>query len=326
MSASSVPLLVAPTLEPRPWGTRRLHTLLGVPAGPDERVGEAWLVGPDSVVADGEHRGRRLDELAAAGGAGFVGSRPAERHGSRMPLLVKLLDADEPLSVQVHPDDAAARRLAPDRRDLGKAEAWIVLEARPGSVVWWGFERTVDAATLRAAAERGAVAPLLRRLEPTAGDVVVNEPGTVHALGAGLLVYELQQASDLTFRLDDHGRVGADGRPRTLHVDEALAVARLEPGGEPAPTPERVGEGRVRLATSPSFAMERWSVGGAAPDVQEHEVGADSLEVWTVLDGEATLDHASGSLRLPRYGSVVLPASAGRVAWRGRGSLVRGTA
>jgi mannose-6-phosphate isomerase len=333
------PLLVAPVLVPRPWGGSRLADLLdahlagradraSVPGGERARepIGEAWLVGPDSLVVGGPEAGARLDDVAARGGEAFVGSRPFARHGGRMPLLVKLLDAAEPLSVQVHPDDEGARRLAPDRHELGKTEAWLVLEAAPGSVVWWGFERPVDAEELRAAAVRGEVVPLLRRLEAAHGDVVVNEAGTVHAMGAGLLVYELQQASDLTFRLDDHGRLGPDGRPRQLHVEEAVAVPPLEPGERPAPAPEELGPGRTLLATTSAFTMERLTVGGPAPAETTIRVEDDTLEVWTVLDGAATLRGPEGSVVLGRYASAVLPAGLGAVALLGDATLIRGFA
>lgn len=314
------PLVLAPTLVARPWGGRRLAPLLGL-AAPADAVGEAWLVGPDSVVADGV----RLDDLAAAHGAAFVGDVPMRRHGARMPLLVKLLDAAEPLSVQVHPDDAYAARFEAASGHLGKTEAWLVLAAEPGASVAWGFARRVSAAEVRAAAADGSLTRLLHERRVAAGDVVVNEAGVVHAIGAGVLVYEVQQASDLTYRLDDYGRRDAHGRLRDLHLDQALAVAHLDAAGDPARI-ERLDDGRDLLACTSAFRLERWRPGSVDGATAAGRVEPRSLEVWTLLAGGAELRWDGGRRALHAYQSVVLPASLGAYAWSGQAELVRATA
>lgn len=314
-----------PRLVERPWGGERLASLLGLERAPGAPVGEAWLAGPDSVVADGPARGATLESLANRFGAPFVGTAPAARYGDRLPLLLKLLDAAEPLSVQVHPDDAYALREEAASGHLGKDEAWLILAAEPGASVLWGWERAVSAEEVRRSAPGGDLLSLLRHLPVAPGDVVVNEAGVVHAVGAGVLLFEIQQASDLTYRLYDHGRVGADGRPRTLHLDRALAVARLAPGDRPAPAPRPLAPGRTLLARTESFALERWSVGGAVPEVQAWRVDERSLEAWTVLAGEAELVVGGRSLALGPFETVVVPASVGDASWRGRADLVRTT-
>ncbi len=283
-------------------------------------MGEAWLSGPGSRVAGGPYAGRRLEELAAERGAAFVGDVPFARYGGRMPLLVKLLDAAEPLSVQVHPDDAYARREEAASGDLGKTEAWWVLDAAPAAEVLWGFRRPVSRDEVARAVDDGTLLDVLERLPARAGDVIVNPAGTVHALGAGLLVYEVQQASDLTYRLYDHGRVGPDGRPRTLHVARALDVARLRPGDTPAPPPRTTGRGRTELARTHAFVLEGLE-GALEPTWQ---VGRDSLDVLTHLGGEPVdLVVAGDPVRVDPWSTVVIPADAGEVGVRGAAVLAR---
>jgi mannose-6-phosphate isomerase len=319
------------TLRRRPWGGGRLAELW--PVGTAEReegagpFGEAWLAGPESGIAAGPAAGATLAALTARHGPDLVGTVPFARYGARFPLLVKLLDAAEPLSLQVHPDDAYALREEAASGHLGKTEAWWVLEAAQGAQVWWGFRRHTDRREVEAAVAAGALAELLRVLPVAAGDVVVNPAGTVHALGAGLTVYEVQQASDLTYRLDDHGRLGADGRPRTLHVERALDVADWAPGAAPAPQPQGAGRGRSELARTEAFALERiaplgrdgaaWTVGGGSFDLLTHlptgdDPGRAGRLVWT----EGEVDVRPGA-------SWLLPAGLGDVRLEGGGPYAR---
>jgi mannose-6-phosphate isomerase len=321
VSGIDAPLPLVPELRARPWGGDRLRAWCPSAAAPaGSPVGEAWLAGPGSRIATGPWRGRTLAEVAAALGPAFVGTAPFARHGARMPLLVKLLDAHEPLSIQVHPDDAHALRVAGAGGDLGKTEAWWVLASEPGAHVWWGFVRPVARAAVEAAIAEGTIEALLRRLEVVPGDVVVVPAGTVHALGGGVLAYEVQQASDLTYRLHDHGRVGEDGRPRALHVAQGLDVASLRPGASVAPPPRPVAAGRTELARTHAFVLERVVAdAGATWNVDE-----GSLEVLTHLGGEPVeVRVGSGRRALARGESLALAAGCGRVEAVGNGVLAR---
>jgi len=327
-------------LRRRPWGGERLASRWSpdqVDAEPgDEPFGEAWLAGPstrvsaDASFADAAIVGRELASLAREYGVALLGTAPWARYGDRFPLLVKLLDAAQPLSLQVHPDDAYALRHESASGHLGKTEAWWVLEARPGATVWWGFSRPVARAEVQRAGESGDWAGLLRELPVAGGDVVVNPAGTVHALGAELTVYEVQQASDLTYRLHDHGRVGADGRPRRLHLDQALAVARLAPGSAPAPAPVARAAGRTELAKTHAFVLE--AIDPRAPGIGSEGVGWDvgpgSFELLTNLAaprvaGATTLHWRDGAAALAPGATWLLPAGLGPVRLTGTAGCAR---
>lgn len=330
------PFPLRPELRRRPWGGERLVALW--PGAAAERepgigpFGEAWLAGPGSRVAAGPRAGATLDDLAADLGPALLGTSPHARYGARFPLLAKVLDAAEPLSLQVHPDDAYALRHEAASGHLGKTEAWWVLEAAAGATLWWGFARPTERAEVERAAATGSLAALLRRLPATPGDVVVNPAGTVHGLGAGVTVFEIQQASDLTYRLDDHGRVGPDGRPRELHLARGLEVADLEPGGRPAPPPRPSGEGRVEVARTHAFVLEsvrppaRTSTGPR--ECALWSVGAGSCELLTHLP--ASVDTAPGRLvwsggeaTLAAHTTWLLPAGLGEVELMGGGPYAR---
>jgi len=210
-----------PQFKPRVWGGRRLAERFGLDAS--EPIGEAWMVFDENRIASGPYAGRVLAEVLPRLGEAFLGRAVVERYGHRLPLLVKFLDTADWLSVQVHPDDAYARSHEAESGWLGKAEAWVVLEAEPDARVIYGVKRPVTREELRAAAQDGTILELLNFVPVQQGDVIYVPPGTIHALGPGLLVYEVSQRSDLTYRLYDYGR------GRELHLDRALDVARLEP-------------------------------------------------------------------------------------------------
>lgn len=257
------PLRFVPILRSYLWGGRRLVDLFGKGDAGQAVVAESWEIcdrGDDqSIVAYGPLAGRTLGEIAR--------EFPGELYGdlappTRFPLLFKFLDARQPLSVQVHPNDAQAARLDPP--DLGKTEAWVVLAAEPGSVIYAGLKRGFDRAALAREVARGTTELCLHRIEPRVGDCIFLPAGTVHALGAGLVVAEIQQASDTTYRLFDWNRVGPDGKPRALHVDEALAVIDDRLGPVEPQRPQPTGEpGVERLVACDKFTLERRTLGGS---------------------------------------------------------------
>jgi mannose-6-phosphate isomerase len=223
------PLRFEPVLQRYLWGGRRLGELFGKPIGPETDYAESWeLVDRDpeqSRVTAGPFTGHTLRELLQDFPREMLG-----RHAPlpRFPLLVKLLDAAQLLSVQVHPNDAQAARMTPP--DLGKTEVWHVLAAQPGSKLYAGLKQGIDRAQLEAALRVGQVEPCLHAIEPQVGDTIFIPPGTVHALGAGVVIAEFQQSSNVTLRLFDWNRVGADGQPRPLHIEAALPIIDYSSG------------------------------------------------------------------------------------------------
>ena len=223
------PIFFAPVMVERVWGGNTLARQFGkeIPAG--KTIGESWELcdraDAQSVVCAGKFSGRTLHSMLAEFTGEILGHLP---HTGRFPLLVKFVDAGDALSVQVHPDDNGAKILG----DLGKSECWIVLNAAPGAQIVRGLKAGISRAQFAAAVSENRVDGVVHAFEPKAGDVVALPAGTVHAIGKGLLVAEIQQNSDITFRIWDYNRLGLDGKPRQLHAREALDAIRFDAPGD----------------------------------------------------------------------------------------------
>ena len=302
------PLLLTPMYRRYLWGGRRFATSLGRPLPPGDDFAESWELvdrGTDqSLVAAGPLAGTTLGELVRTRGHELLG-----RHAPRsvFPLLFKFLDACRDLSVQVHPDDTRAARLSPP--DLGKTEAWYVIDAAAGSRIYAGLRAGVDQTSLAAALRAGRCEDVMHSFEPRAGDCVFIPAGTVHAIGAGLVVAEIQESSDVTYRLYDWNRTGADGKPRPLHVEAGLeAVTQFGPVSPVASAPITDGGTSIRrLVTCDYFLFDEirpvgdWTVGGD-----------DTCHFLAVLSGEVRLDPRWQLPPLTRGMCVLLPAAIGR--------------
>jgi mannose-6-phosphate isomerase len=302
------PLRFEPILKELVWGGRRLATLLGKPLGNSLHYAESWEIadhGSDvSRVADGALQGTSLRDLVRARQEALLG--PAVGSRDQFPLLVKFLDAHQVLSVQVHPDDDRGRRLAADN---GKTEAWVILHVEPGSLIYAGLKPGVTRHDLADAIRTGAVEPLLHRFEPRPGDCILIPAGTVHAIGAGIVLVEIQQMSDATFRIHDWGRTGTDGKPRLLHPEQALESTDFGAGPvDPVQSrPEPISGGsRERLVRCPYFALDRLRLDDTAA------VGsADRFTILIGLEGVVGLRHSGGTARLRRGETLLLPAALG---------------
>lgn len=237
--------------------------------------------------------------------------RPREllgRHAgiSQFPLLIKFLDACDRLSVQVHPDDIQAPRYAQGER--GKTEAWVILAARPESCVYAGLQPGVDEAILRRAVAQGTVEQCLNRVPVAAGDCLFIPAGTVHAIGEGILLAEVQQASDLTFRLFDWNRLGSDGQPRPLHVHQALECVdfRRGPVNRITPTIDRTaGPACEEMVKCPYFTIRRHRV---VEPLLIHD--DERCHILIGLGGSLTCQGGEGSQRVSVGEAVLVPASA----------------
>ncbi|MBX3145074.1 MAG: class I mannose-6-phosphate isomerase [Trueperaceae bacterium] len=319
-------LRVAPTFHQRIWGADRLWEFHGAtpPARPADGhvpIGESWLLDPASTVASGPHAGERFSDLAARFGADLVGTVSAARYGARLPLLAKFLDTSQALSIQVHPNDAQALAFEPTSGHLGKAEAWYLLEVDQGASLVWGFARGVSADEVRRGAEDGSLLGMLNHVTVSAGDIVVNPAGLVHAVGAGMLLFEIQQASDITYRLYDFGRAGPDGKPRELHLDKALAVSSFSPSGTPPPAPARVPGQWVDLVEMEQFSLQRLELLPGA--VYRQATSELSMELLVVSAGSATVSAGDQVEHLNRGDALLLPATLGTYELRGSGETLR---
>jgi len=262
--ALTEPLRFERRLLEKVWGGRALERCLGFALSPDVPVGETWEVvdrgEASSVVAEGEHAGRTLHELMRDHGPDLLGAAPSGT-GGRFPLLVKYIDASRDLSVQVHPDDETARRLGGGAE--GKTEAWYVVDVAEGGRLYAGLrpEVTLEEFTKIAAGPEVEGALLEWSVRP--GDCLLVPGGTVHAIGAGVTILEVQQNSDTTYRLYDWGRLGLDGKPRDTHVDRALPCIRF--GAEPRPpAAPRWEETSSTLRTAPLARSEYFEMTGLA--------------------------------------------------------------
>jgi mannose-6-phosphate isomerase len=305
------PLQFHPLLRRLIWGGRRLGTLLGKPIGEGSDYAESWEISDyrdwTSVVSQGPLAGVTLRELVQTRGEEILGPRLAGL--GWFPLLVKFIDAREVLSVQVHPSDEQAARLSGDR---GKTEAWVVMHAEPGSLIYAGLRPGVGPADLKEAVARGSVAPLLHAFEPRAGDCILIEAGTVHAIGAGVVLAEIQQTSDATYRIDDWGRKGPDGRPRPLHLDQALQVIDFSRGPVDPLVPHAVPRdfGSIEmLAQSRYFAFERLSLKATACVGSHH-----GFTILIGLGGRSCVIHNERDLLLGYGSTMLLPAALGPVS------------
>lgn len=303
------PLRFEPIYKRLIWGGRRLEQVLGRWLGDGSDFAESWELADhqDSVsrVSGGPFDGQSLRDLIREQGDRLLGVGLTSG-STQFPLLIKFLDAQQNLSVQVHPDDTLARKLLDDN---GKTEAWVVMHAEPGSLIYAGLKPGVDRELFLKAVHAGSVEPLLHRFPARSGDCIYLPAGTVHALGAGVMVAEVQQMSNATFRIDDWGRVGPDGQPRPLHIEEALAAINFEAGPvHPIrPVASATGGGvRERLVSCPHFVLERLRLAGPT------RLGrTDRFTLLIGLAGSAQVRSNNGELVLNHGQTILLPADTG---------------
>lgn len=304
------PLIFEPILKPKIWGGRNLEALTGKRLPDGAKIGESWEVADleedQSIVARGPARGRTLSELTRQWGADLIGG--ASLFEGRFPLLIKFLDAQEALSVQVHPDEAMARRLG--GRVRIKNEAWYVIDAEHDGFIYRGVRKGVDAEALKRAIDEQRVETVLNRLSVRAGHCYYLPSGTIHALGAGVVVAEVQTPSDTTYRVYDWGRIDpSTGRPRDLHLQEALQCVSYDTKPIEGERAEHVGgvwTTVTRLVRCESFVIERVRMMEGAEQAIPHQ----ELVIWIVLEGRGSITcDAPGSPVTFNVGdTVVIPA------------------
>ncbi len=314
------PLRFEPIYQYRLWGGGRLADLLSAPLPSDGPIGEAWVLSDrddhPSQVASGPQKGRTIGQLLEQSPEQLLG-KLAQRC-RRFPLLLKFLDARDMLSVQVHPSDRQTNYLPAG--ETGKTEAWVVLEAGTESCIYAGLKPGTTGDDLRRAIANGAVADHLVCFTPKPGDGVFLPAGTVHALGGDVVVFEVQQNSDVTFRLYDWDHVDAKtGEPRALQVDQALACIDFAQGavGPVVPVVEEAQPVlRERLFLCEHFGL--WRLRGESP----FTVGAAGVpRVLVCIVGDGQLEHGGATYAVGKGDVLLLPAVVGTCAFRPRGAV-----
>jgi mannose-6-phosphate isomerase len=297
------PLLMQPRFDPRPWGTLDL-----APIYPNhrftEKIGESWLSGDESKVANGPLAGRSLAELAREYSRDLVGEAAAE--GTRFPLLLKFLFPHDKLSVQVHPDDDRAKL---DGFPSGKTECWWVAHAQPGAQIALGMKPGVTRSQLEQAIHDQRAEDLLNWVRVFAGDMIYVAGGTVHTLGPGSVIVETQQQSDTTYRLYDYGR------PRELHLAKGLAAVKEQPhSGKVAPLAAVAlngsGSSRTRLIASPFFQVDKYELQSEQELQTVNDAGVTSAHILVAVEGCAQVESAAaGAVTMAKGDAVVIPAA-----------------
>lgn len=305
------PLLFKPSFKERIWGGSRIKKFFCNP-GLSERVGEAWVVSahPEgkSIIMNGEFSGEPLSTVLKKCPEWF--SRPSL---IKFPLLVKVLDANDNLSVQVHPDDEFARRN--ENGENGKTECWYVIDSEPGAEIVVGHNaRNRDEFIRLAKANKWD--ELLTRVPARAEDFFFIPSGTVHALGKGILLLEVQQSSDITYRIYDYDRIGLNGKKRDLHFEKAVDVIDFFQPANHKVKPcaiEETGVIKTVLVSCDYFAVEKWLIKGTY-DLKP----LDSFLLIFIVDGEGALVYEGGSILLTKSASIMIPASMGKCQLAGQ--------
>ena len=311
--------LIAP-LKDYLWGGTRLRDEYGKDTQLT-KVAESWELACHkdgmSVIANGAAAGQTLADWLAEAGAGALGTKAAKF--PYFPLLIKLIDAHDNLSVQVHPDDEYALRV---EGEYGKTEMWYIVDAASGAELLYGFQHEITKEEFRRRIEDNRLLDVVRRVPVKKGDVFFIPAGTLHAIGKGILICEIQQNSNTTYRVYDYGRIGTDGRPRDLHIEKALEVTHLAPVTQhaaSAPPIDIIAGAEVRLlAACDFFTVYHLAVKGTCALY----AGADSFQCLTVLDGSLTLHSNREELCVQRGASVFLPAGLGHYELSGDGALI----
>ncbi len=311
------PLLLKAPLKDYIWGGTRLKDEYGFKTDL-EKVSEAWVLSchkdGDGTVENGEMAGKPLSEVLKLWGDAALGKKAAGF--PYFPLLIKLIDACDRLSLQVHPDDEYAMRV---EGEFGKTEMWYVVDCEEGASLIYGLTKKIDKAEFERRIRDNTIEEVCNFVPVSRGDVFFIPAGTLHAIGKGILIAEVQQNSNTTYRVSDYGRLGADGKPRALHIEKAVDVTKLEPPSMPyGAVGEVISYGRSsvrKLAECPLFTAEALKLDG------DFTVDSEGFVSAVLLDGCAEFSWNGGKLSTKKGQSVFIPAGV-RTVISGRGELL----
>jgi mannose-6-phosphate isomerase len=315
---SLYPFLLNPALHVKVWGGRKLETIMGKQLPTDEPYGESWEMHDTATVANGALAGRSLGDLLKEYGHDLVGAKNNPAEG--FPLLAKILDPSDWLSVQVHPNDEQARELEGDPR--GKTEAWYVLYAEPGAKLVKAVKAGTTREAMAQAIRDNKLEDLLVYAEVEVGDVLLNNAGGIHALGPGIVIYEIQQSSDVTYRLYDWGRMDLNGKPRTLHIDKGVKVANLDvippithTAGNTLPV--------VDVVQCPYFVTLLHQLNPRNGTRITLDTHGEQFHILTCVDGNGTVSAGNTNVDFKLGQTVLIPANQGEYVLSGTTRVLR---
>lgn len=296
------PLKLTPPIKDYLWGGTKLKTDFGFETE-KEIAAEAWMLSAHkdgmNIVMNGEHKGKTINEVLDIWGKDALGKN-AEKF-SYFPILIKLIDAKQKLSVQVHPNDDYALAV---EGEYGKTEMWYVVDCEEGAELVYGFKKDINSEEFERRIKDNTLLEVCNSVPVSKGDVFFIEAGTLHAIGEGILIAEVQQNSNTTYRVSDYGRLGADGKPRELHIDKALEVTNCEVPHIPyGRVGKEIGAGITELASCDKFTAQIIELEG------ETTIGVDeSFASIIVLVGDAVLNYNGEEMSLSKGASVFVPA------------------
>ena len=314
------PISFVPQLQYRLWGGNKLSTQLNK-KGQGENNGESWEIsavpGFESEVASGKHKGKTLTELIGAFPKELLGEAVTERFGSAFPLLIKFIDAKIPLSVQVHPNDELAKER---HNSFGKNEMWYILDAEPDAELIMGFNQEIDKQQYQKLLKENRVEEVLHREKVSAGDVVYIPTGRIHAIGGGVLLAEIQQSSDVTYRVYDYNRVDAQtGKTRELHNDLALdALDFSVQKTHKIDYPKKVNQVNTIVET-PYFTTSFLPVNGT---LKREYPNCDSFRVLMCVSGSLSISYAEEEYPLTNGSCLLIPAAIEQLSIQGKGDCL----
>jgi len=304
------PLKLDPGLHVKVWGGRKLSSEMNIPLPTEDPYGEAWQLHDTSTITNGALKGKTIAEVVESHGTDLIGTNNNPEEG--FPLLAKILDASDWLSVQVHPNDEQAKELEGDPR--GKTEAWVILSAEDNARLVIGVKPGTSREVMAEAIRDNRLEDYIVYADVKAGDVLYIEANTVHAIGPGLLIYEIQQSSNITYRLYDWGRMGLDGKPRELHIEKGVQVSNVDS------LPQVTHPEGQMIVDGEYFQTVRHQL----DDIKELIPTQKKFHSLTCIDGEIVVSvEGHTDMTLYKGQTGLIPASTAQFAMAGTGTILR---
>ena len=291
------------------WGGRRLIEEYNK-SSEEDILAETWELscypGSSSIIENGEFIGKTLNDFITTKGKSVLGLNC--KNFDFFPLLIKFIDAKDNLSIQVHPSDDYALK---NEGQYGKTEMWYVIDAEPGAYLYYGFKKEISKEEMKDRIENNTLLEVLNKVNVNKGDVFFIEAGTLHAIGSGLLIAEIQQNSNVTYRVYDYGRRDKNGKTRDLHIEKALDVTNRFP-------PKTVSRSALHLAECKYFTVDKICLDGRITDTIKGKVSYDTFLHLLILDGEGTVINGADTLKYNKGDSFFIPSGSGDYELRGR--------